>query len=339
MPLPKLLSFPLPRLLAALLAAALVLASCGGGDIVKIGIVERFDDPAVDDARDGFLEAMDRAGYKATENVRYFRFNAEGSEFPLDEVVEELVVEEEVDVLLAIGSDALRAAVEGARGQAIFFALATDSTIGGLSDGGFRHGAVTGGAFAPAVGLVEMVSPGPAKPRPHRKLAARRPRRAGRARLRRRGAPREPKASAAPDSKSWRSKSPTPPRSPTPCARAAEAGVAAIALTPSALLDDALEDILAAAATPGRPRRGDAPRPRRVRGAYAARGSVDRREWPDRRRNAGPLPRRRGPQQRAGQHSIRRSGLWLSRPAADALKHVPLGPARLRRRGRGDRVG
>ena len=91
---------PTPRfsralsVLAALLTAVLALASCGDADIVEIGIVERFDDPAVDDARDGFLEAMDAAGYKATEDVRYFRFNAEGSEFPLDEVVEELVVEE-----------------------------------------------------------------------------------------------------------------------------------------------------------------------------------------------------------------------------------------------------
>ena len=141
MPLPTLRSFPALRLLAALLAALLALASCGGGDIVEIGIVERFDDPAVDEARDGFLQAMDAAGYKASEQVRYFRFNAEGSEFSLGEIVEELVVEEDVDVLLAIGSDALRAAIRGASGQAIFFALATDSTIGGASDGGFRHGA------------------------------------------------------------------------------------------------------------------------------------------------------------------------------------------------------
>ena len=272
MPLPKLLSFSLPRLLAALLTAALVLASCGGGDIVKIGIVERFDDPAVDDARDGFLQAMDAAGYKATENVRYFRFNAEGSDFPLDEIVEELVVEEEVDVLLAIGSDALRAAVEGARGQPILFALATDDTIGGLSDGGFRHGAVIGGAFAPAVGLVEMVSPA----LPSLDLIAS-------SRLAVFVVPDELDSVAA-----ARLGAESISRSGLEVVRievadaasvadavheAAEADVAAIALTPSALLDDALEDILAAAARVDLPVVGTR-RDHVERGAYAARGPV-----------------------------------------------------------------
>ena len=316
MPLPKLLSFSLPRLLAALLTAALVLASCGDADIVKIGIVERFDDPAVDGARDGFLEAMDAAGYKATEDVRYFRFNAEGSEFPLDEVVEELVVEEEVDVLLAIGSDALRAAVEGARGQAIFFALATDSTIGGLSDGGFRHGAVTGGAFAPAVGLVEMVSPA----LPSLDLIAS-------SRLAVLVVPDElDSVAAARLGAEGISRSGleiveievTDAASVADAVRqAAEAGVAAIALTPSALLDDALEDILAAAASLDVPVVGTH-RDHVVRGAYAARGSVAEENG----RIAGELLARFLAGDDLGGAPMSYDtpvALWLSRPAADAF--------------------
>ena len=318
MPLPKLLSFSLPRLLAALLAAALVLTSCGGADVVKIGIVERFDDPAVDDARDGFLEAMDRAGYKATENVRYFRFNAEGSDFPLDEIVDELVVEEEVHVLLAIGSDALRAAVEGARGRVILHALATDDTIGGLTDGGFRHGAVIGGAFAHAVGLVEMVSPALPSldliassrlavfvvPDELDSVAA--------ARLGAEGISRsglevvEIEVTAA--------------ASVADAVReAAEADVAAIALTPSALLDDALEDILAAAARVNLPVVGTR-RDHVERGAYAALGPVAEENG----RIAGEMVA----SFLAGELGEPLSfdtpvGLWLSRPAADGFP-VPL---------------
>ena len=314
MPLPKLLSFSLLRLLAALLAAALVLASCGGGDIVKIGIVERFDDPAVDDARDGFLEAMDTAGYKATENVRYFRFNAEGSEFPLDEIVDELVVEEEVHVLLAIGSDALRAAVEGARGRVILYALATDDTIGGLTDGGFRHQDVFDGAFAPAVGLVEMVSPA----LPSLDLIAS-------SRLAVFVVPDElDSVAAARLGAEGISRSGleivrievTDAGSIADAVReAAEADVAAIALTPSALLDDALEDILAAAADVDLPVVGTR-RDHVERGAYAARGPVAEENG----RIAGVmLVYLLASHYPLGVSFDTPMGLWLSRPAADAF--------------------
>ncbi len=320
MPLPKLLSFSLPRLLAALLTAALVLASCGGGDIVKIGIVERFDDPAVDDARDGFLEAMDTAGYKATEDVRYFRFNAEGSEFPLDEIVDELLVEEEVHVLLAIGSDALRAAVEGARGRVILYALATDDTIGGLTDGGFRHQEVFDGAFAPAVGLVEMVSPA----LPSLDLIAS-------SRLAVFVVPDElDSVAAARLGAEGISRSGlelvkievTDAASVADAVReAAEADVAAIALTPSALLDDALEDILSAAASVGIPVVGTR-RDHVERGAYAARGPVAEENG----RIAGEMLVRLLADHYPSRQQVNIDtpvGLWLSRPAADAFP-VPL---------------
>ena len=323
MPLPKLLFFSLPRLLAALLTAALVLASCGDADIVKIGIVERFDDPAVDDARDGFLEAMDTAGYKATENVRYFRFNAEGSEFPLDEVVEELVVEEEVHVLLAIGSDALRAAVEGARGQPIFFALATYDTIVGLNDGGFRNGAVTGGAFAHAVGLVEMLT----LALPSRDLIAS-------SRLAVLVVPDElDSVAAARLGAEGISRSGleiveievTDAGSVTDAVRrAADSDVAAIALTPSALLDDALEDILAAAARVDLPVVGTR-RDHVERGAYAAKGPVTEENG----RITGEVLARflAGDDLSGAPVSFDTPfALWLSRPAADEMKHGFLGP-------------
>ena len=319
MPLPKLLSFSLPRLLAALLAAALVLASCGSGDIVKIGIVERFDDPAVHDARDGFLKAMDRAGYKATENVRYFRFNAEGSDFPLDEIVDELVVEEEVHVLLAIGSDALRAAVEGARGQPIFFALATDDSIDGSTVRLPRHGVVWGGAVAYAVGLVEMVSP--ALPSLDRIASSRlavlvvpdeldsvAAARLGAEGISRSGLEvvRIEVADAGSIADAVR--------------EAAEADVAAIALTPSALLDDVLEDILAAAADVDLPVVGTR-RDHVERGAYAARGPVTEENG----RIAGEMLARFLADDLSGWTISYDTpvGLWLSRPAADAFP-VPL---------------
>ena len=334
MPLPTLRSFPALRLLAALLAALLALASCGGGDIIEIGIVERFDDPAVDEARDGFLQAMDAAGYKASEQVRYFRFNAEGSEFSLDEIVEELVVEEDVDVLLAIGSDALRAAIRGASGQAIFFALATDDTIGGASDGGFRHGAITGGSFAHAAGLVEMAS----LTLPSLDLIAS-------SRLAVFVVPDELDSVAA-----ARLGAEGIIRSGLEIVRvevtdagsvedavreAADADVAAIALTPSALLDDALEGHPCRGGEPGHPRGGDAPRSRGA-GRLRRSGAGGRRERTDRRRHASPLPRRRRPQRRAA--LLRHAGRTLAEPTGSRRAPLRPRPDRLRRRGRGHRL-
>lgn len=113
---------------------------------MEIGIIEPFDDPVVDEVRDGFLKAMDEAGYRATQEVRYFRFNAEASGVTLDEIVNKLVVEEDVDFLLAIGSDSLKAALEGAERQPIFFSLAGDSFVDGLNPDGFKHEAIRGGA-------------------------------------------------------------------------------------------------------------------------------------------------------------------------------------------------
>ena len=308
------------QLFVALIAALLVLASCADGDIVEIGIVERFDDPAVDDARDGFLMAMDAAGYKATEQVRYFHFNAEGSEFPLDEIVEQLVVEEEVDVLLAIGSDALRAAIEGAAGRPIFFALATDSTIGGLVDGGFWHGAITGGAFPRGVGFVAMAS----ATLPSLDLIAS-------SRLAVLVVPDELDSVAA-----ARLGAEGITRSGLEIVRievtsagsvedavreAAEADVVAIALTPSALLDDALEAVLAAADRQGIPVVGTR-RDHVERGAYAARGPVAEENG----RITGEMLARFLDDEALSDAPVNIDtpvGLWLSRPAADGYP-VPL---------------
>lgn len=151
-------------LFSALVAILLVVTGCGDEDIVEIGIIEAFDDPVVDEVRGGFLEAMDESGYRATQEVRYFRFNAEASGVTLDEIVKKLVVEEDVDVLLAIGSDSLKAAMKGAERKPIFFSFAGDSFVGGLTPGEFEHEAIVGGApvewaSAALVDLAVMIGP------------------------------------------------------------------------------------------------------------------------------------------------------------------------------------
>ena len=224
-------------------------------------------------------------------------------------------MEEEVDVLLAIGADALRAAVEGARGQAIFFALATDDTIGGLTDRWFWHEAIAAGAFAPAVGLVEMVSP--ALPNPDLIASSRlavlvvpdeldsvAAARLGAESIGRSGLEvmEIEVADAASVADAVR--------------EAAEADADAIALTPSALLDDALEDILAAAATVDLPVVGTR-RDHVVRGAYAAFGPVAEESG----RIAGEMLSLflAGGPLSAPFNIDTPVGLWLSRPAADAF--------------------
>ena len=98
---------------------ALLLAGCSRE---VIGILEPASTEAVDEARIGFLEALRDAGYKSGENVRFLRRSAEAREKPLDELARELIEEEEVELLLALSTAGLQAAIGATRERPIIFA-------------------------------------------------------------------------------------------------------------------------------------------------------------------------------------------------------------------------
>ena len=113
------------RSLLALLPALLLsvlLAACGR-DVTIVGILEAELSRPMEKTRTGFLEALRDAGYKAGENTRFIRRNAEVREQPLDELAAELFMDEEVALLLALSTQALKASLSVDADTPIIFAM------------------------------------------------------------------------------------------------------------------------------------------------------------------------------------------------------------------------
>ena len=147
----RLLFLTLAVLLAALLAAC-------GRDVTIIGILEVDLSAPMEETRTGFLEALRDVGYKAGEDARFLRRNAEVREQPLEELARELLVDQEAVLLLALSAEALQAAVEADGGAPIIFAM-TGNPFAVQAKASPSAWAKVTGAVAPAPDLetVELV--------------------------------------------------------------------------------------------------------------------------------------------------------------------------------------
>ncbi len=143
--------------LAFLAVAFAVLLSACQRDVIIVGILEPDLGESVEDARTGFLEALDDADFRAGENMRFLRRNAKFREEPLDQLAAEFVDDEEVDYLLALGTPALEAALKATDRKQVFFAMSGDPTVGGATHGEWSHRAIVAGAASP-VPAVELVA-------------------------------------------------------------------------------------------------------------------------------------------------------------------------------------
>jgi len=97
-------------LLVAVIAAATLLRAACQGNVVEVGILESRQGDDVDAARTAVVQALRDAGYKAGDNIRFFRLNAESQDRSLGELARHLIEKEEVDLVLALTVDALAAA-------------------------------------------------------------------------------------------------------------------------------------------------------------------------------------------------------------------------------------
>lgn len=99
---------------ALLLVLSLVLVGCGSGgtgetqgetDVVKIGIIQIAEHPALDSARQGFLDALAENGYKDGENLVVDYQNAQADQSNLSTIARKFV-NDKVDLVLAIATPA-----------------------------------------------------------------------------------------------------------------------------------------------------------------------------------------------------------------------------------------
>ena len=125
------------------IAAVLTLAAvgCGGAqdegssgeEQVSIGITQIVEHPALDAARDGFVEALAEGGYVEGENVVYDVANAQNDKSNALTIAQKFV-NDQVDLILAISTPSAQACAQATSDIPILITAVTDPVAAGLVD-------------------------------------------------------------------------------------------------------------------------------------------------------------------------------------------------------------
>lgn len=95
----------------------------------KIGVTQIVEHPALDAAREGFIEALGEAGY--TDNVEFVLKNAQG-DMPTAQIIAQSFVDEKVDMIYAIATPTAQAALNATKDIPIMISAVTDPVAAGL---------------------------------------------------------------------------------------------------------------------------------------------------------------------------------------------------------------
>jgi len=99
--------------------------------VVKVGIMQIVDHPALNAVRDGFIEAMAENGYLEGKNIAYDIQNAQGDMATANTIAQKFV-SEKVDIILSIATPTSQAAVNATTTIPIVFSAVTDPVGAGL---------------------------------------------------------------------------------------------------------------------------------------------------------------------------------------------------------------
>ncbi len=99
--------------------------------MIKIGITQIVDHPALNAVRDGFIDAMAEYGYIEGENISYDRQNAQG-DITVAKTIAEKFISEKVDLILSIATPTSQAVVNSTTEIPIVFSAVTDPVGAGL---------------------------------------------------------------------------------------------------------------------------------------------------------------------------------------------------------------
>lgn len=100
-------------------------------NIVNIGISQIAAHPALDSAREGFIEALASKGYKEGENLNLEIQNAEG-DIPTSQMIAESFVSKKKNLIFTIGTPAAQAAFNTTKDTPIITTAVTDAVEAGL---------------------------------------------------------------------------------------------------------------------------------------------------------------------------------------------------------------
>lgn len=98
---------------------------------VKIGISQIASHPALDLAREGFIEALNSKGFKEGENLNLELQNAEG-DIPTSQMISQSFISDDKDLIFAIGTPAAQVAYNLTKNTPIIATAVTDAVEAGL---------------------------------------------------------------------------------------------------------------------------------------------------------------------------------------------------------------
>jgi len=103
-----------------------------GEEKIKIGIVQIIDHPALNNVRDGVIDALlEVYGYIPGENIEYDVQSAQG-DMPTANTIAQKFVSEGVDLIVSIATPASQAAINATKEIPIVFSAVTDPVSAGL---------------------------------------------------------------------------------------------------------------------------------------------------------------------------------------------------------------
>ncbi len=113
------------------------LAACGGDTnddgMTKIGVIQLAEHPALDQAYQGFMDALEDAGYVVGQNLKVDFKNAQGDPSNCESIATKFV-NDKVDLILAIATNAAQAAANATKDIPIVLTAVTDPEYSGLVD-------------------------------------------------------------------------------------------------------------------------------------------------------------------------------------------------------------
>lgn len=141
------------------LVLGIVLVGCGDTGLTKVGILKYVTAPALDNAEEGIVEALAKAGYVDGENIKIVYQNPEANVSTLTNAAISLV--NECDLIFAIATPAAQAVKAEIENQGkdtpLIFTAVTDPVAAGLADCDFITGTNDMNPVADQVALIKDI--------------------------------------------------------------------------------------------------------------------------------------------------------------------------------------
>jgi putative ABC transport system substrate-binding protein len=120
-------------ILVVLFSISLTACSKTSDKVVKIGISQLVQHPALDSACECFIEALKEAGYEDGKNIKIDMQNAQGDVTNAQTIARKFA-DEKVDMILAIATPAAQAAANVTKDIPILITAVTDPVMAGLAE-------------------------------------------------------------------------------------------------------------------------------------------------------------------------------------------------------------